>query len=197
MPTIPSTPSPPVLAWHIVIGGFLQHEGQPVGMVRLWRELYGLHASPETVVALRSWDDSMSNLAEMMYRHRPHSGESAQVKIYGYSWGGASAINLCRRLDELGFSVERLLLCDAVYRSWVPIMRFFRAFCPHRKLRVPENVRRVEWFFQRVDWPRGHRVTANQEMTESTGTELHLPHCNMDESSAFHEAAYAAARGEP
>lgn len=178
-------------SWHIVISGFLQHEGKSHGMVSLWRSLRS-HASPTCCVELRSWNDDWRALAELIYRCRSHRPKSRpHVKIYGYSWGGYSATLLARELARREIVVDAMVLSDAVYRHWYRL-GWWRAFSPWSYIEIPNNVREVTWFVQAKDWPRGHELIAEDEKrTLIAGPKLapsHVGHCEMDDLTAFHDA---------
>ena len=72
-----------IAKWHVVISGFLQNEGKPTGMVRLWQMLR-LHSGPEACVELRNWNENWRQFAELIHRVRPLASEPA-VQVYAYS----------------------------------------------------------------------------------------------------------------
>lgn len=201
----------PIHNWHIVISGFLQNEGKPTGMVQLWRELHKEHAGPDTCVALRTWRDDMNALAEMIWRLRqkdePTHLLSFQpwVYIYGYSWGGTTAVHLARQLQRRGIPVRAMVLSDAVYRH-----RYFagnwRALVPGSEIIIPKNVQEVIWFVQRQPLfrcrrpfinPRGHKlVCENPQVTKKHRSQRvrMVDHAYMDDVSVFHLAAHGVAK---
>lgn len=185
--------------WHIVISGFLQHDGQPHGCVALWNRLRTLSDCSTQQVERMAWNDDVAALAEFIHRLRPdlagHDRQRAPlVNLYGYSWGGMTAVKLARALQRHGIEVPTLVLSDAVYRHWYWLGNW-RAFVPWRKIVVPSNVKRVVWFVQRENWPRGHRlVAANPRTTKiEPPIGLGLRHTDMDDAAAFHRAALEAA----
>ena len=172
--------------WHIVIPGFLQREGRPTGMEdRVWARLHAELAAPETVVLLREWNTDFRQLAERIWRMRPEYGPPA-IGIYAYSWGGASAVLLCRALRLRGLRVPYLLLCDPVYRHrywWGQ----WRAFVPWT-IEIPDNVNHVYWWRQRWNWPHSHQLVA----ADPDQTRIHEPidvkatHQYIDDYRPFH-----------
>ncbi|KKM24471.1 hypothetical protein LCGC14_1604750 [marine sediment metagenome] len=122
--------------FHIVISGFLQNEGKPNGMIRLWSDLYKEHACHDTLVMMKTWNDNMDSLAEFIWRM---AEENAIIKVYGYSWGGAAAIKLAKSLGKRGLKISAMVLSDAVYRHsyW---LGNWRAFVRCFKITIPTNV---------------------------------------------------------
>jgi hypothetical protein len=58
---------------------------------------------------------------------------------------------------------------------------------------VPGNVRRVEFFRQRVNRPHGHALVAENDHTELIDRGLlQLSHARIDDSRAFHSVALQA-----
>ncbi len=172
--------------YHIVISGFLQTEGKPNGMIRLWRDLHKSHAGPDTLVLLRTWNDNMNTLAEFIWRL---AADNVSVKIYGYSWGGAAAMRLARGLQRRGINVLNMVLSDAVYRHgyW---LGNWRALVPFSCLTVPSNVKVVQWFRQQGELWRisGHTVIA-EDPNKTWILPAHIALCShayMDDLPVFH-----------
>lgn len=176
----------PILIWHVVISGFLQDEGQPTGMVELWRRLRKLTGA-ETCVELRNWNDNWRQFAELIWRMRPYHGKP-DVRVYAYSWGaGWGAMQLARQLKRRGINVRVMVLSDPVYRSPWLLLRWLSlgslAF-----IVVPDNVQEVLWFRQKVNRPKGHRLVAEDpdrtRIAESKWAEV--AHQYMDDLDEFH-----------
>ena len=186
----------PIRDWHIVIGGFLQHMGRPHGMIRLWREIRDL-SNEYTEVMLLSWNDNMSHIAEFVWRacEETDGARDAKVRIYGYSWGGSSAVRLARELAARGLGVDWLVLSDPVYRHWYKVGRW-RAFWPWRRIYIPHNVRNVAWYRQQTNWPRSHALVWNSQSTHMSGPiTLKVTHQYMDDALAYHRRAHQIAAG--
>jgi len=181
----------PVRCWLICISGFLQDEGDPSGIMRLWRRLEneihngGRHTRPSTVVVPKTWQCDVDALSDLVFRLRPNAGGPI-VRIAGYSWGGATAANLCRSLQRKGVGVDKLILCDPVYRGW----RAWRAFCPWARIHIPENVATVWRFYQRTNLPRGHRLVAADNTTVHEQELGRVTHQYADDSPVFFDCAY-------
>ena len=178
----------PINRWHIVISGFMQTEGKPTGMVKLWR-IMRLFTHPSVGVEIRSWCSNWSDMAELIWRCQPDSG-AVDVRIYAYSWGGFSAMLLAKELGERGIDVSAMVLSDPVYRHWYRL-GWWRAFVPWRRIVVPPNVRRVWWFRQRENFPRAHGLVAKSKERTLIYEPVLLErfHEYMDDAAAFHEQA--------
>lgn len=173
--------------WHIVISGFRQHEGQPTGMVKLWRRLHRLHAQGGVCVELRAWNDNWRDLAELIWRVQPADAPPI-VKVYAYSWGaGYGAIELSRHLLRRGIGVSWMVLSDPVYRSRWLATRWL-ALVPWQSIIVPRNVRAVRWFRQQLCLPRGHALCAEErERTHiAPPVWVDVAHPYMDDYPLFH-----------
>lgn len=167
--------------WHLVFAGFLQDEGEATGCLRLYREMHGIFASSGCAVELCEWNRRVDPIATRIARLT--NGHLPIVCLYGYSWGGQTAVNLSWELARRGFVVRHMVLCDAVrrHRYW---LGNWRAFWPGSKVVVGPTVLDVEWFVQHNDWPRGHEVVAAEKSRtriappHNTGS---VTHAHMDE----------------
>ncbi len=174
--------------WVICFTGALQHEGNDVGVVRLWNELRTKHSSPDTCILLYSWDHSVDHLAELMWRLVQLDSLHANILVVGYSWGGMTAVNLCRALDRRGdLMVRDLVLCDAVYRHRYRF-GYWRSLASWFTIKIPSNVCRVRWFRQYENRPRGHNLKAKSIATDiQNPVTLNVKHNMMDDQPRFHE----------
>ncbi len=182
--------------FHIVISGFLQNEGKPNGMVRLWGDLYAEHACEETLVMMKTWNDSMDSLAEFIWRM---AEEDAVIKVYGYSWGGAAAMKLAKALKKRGLKVHAMVLSDAVYRHsyW---LGNWRAFVRCFKIKVPTNTGPVHWFRQKSKLGKlsGHDIVLESPFGFSWLAKpvwCNCSHQYMDDNRLFQNKVLEVARG--
>jgi len=114
--------------WIIVYGGFTQNLATQGAAGDLWVELYYKHAGPDCAVLYFPWHYSTAALANLVEAHcRP----SDRVEVFGYSYGGQTAIELTWRLHRRGIPVYALELGDPVYRSKWFVMRW-RSLIPTR-----------------------------------------------------------------
>lgn len=199
------SPSRAVYEWHIVFGGFLQtaDSGSVNGTLELWSKLHQKHSGARTVVEWHPWSVNTDALAEKVLQFR--NGVLPRVYVYAYSWGGTAAVRFARNLRKRGLFVSRMILSDAVYRHWYWLGQY-RAAVSWSRLIVPDNVRFVDWFYQRNPRfslrrlmtgtgtffePAGHQVEAENpaETRVCKGIELPQDHCHMDNADAWHAMA--------
>ncbi len=199
----------PIERWHFVIPGLTQSEGKPDGWSLLWRELN--HLSTDTCcVEFKTWHSRWSDIAEVVSLFRGSSLPT--VKVYGYSFGGYSAVLLARQLMRRGIPVHTLLLCDAVLR-YPFVLGDWRSMAPGT-ITIPKNVRNVysyrqthprfsfhrnggEWTgWKRWPQPAGHDLVAECPIH----TYMHEPlildaeHVWMDDQPEVHAKAQQIAK---
>ncbi len=187
--------------FHIVISGFLQNEGKPHGMIRLWGNLYHEHACDDTLVIMKTWNDNMDSLAELIWR-TINTEVDAFIKVYAYSWGGAAAMKLAKALKKRGLKIHVMVLSDAIYRHsyW---LGNWRAFVRCLEIVVPSNVGPVWWFKQKSKFGKisGHDIVADQSGIGFDKATVFAPvlcncsHQYMDDNLLFHNKAHEIARG--
>ncbi|MGE0605526.1 MAG: hypothetical protein AB7O62_00265 [Pirellulales bacterium] len=176
----------PIDDWHICISGFRQPPGYPSGIQTVWSRLRRAHNNGRVAVEYWEWCAAWDQVAELIWNFR-RPGHVPRVFIYAYSWGGGWGFTrLARALQKRGIEVPTAVLCDPVYCSplWVG---WFAAFLSWKTIRVPANVKRVLHFFQRQNWPRGHRPVAVDPSATlvEPGRELRLEHHYMDDAEEF------------
>ncbi len=188
------SPAPVVPEWHIVLSGFMQHAGDVNGTVVIWDEMRFL-VPDAAVVAHHGWNANLADVAELIKKLSPDATKP-RVNIYGYSWGGWSAVLLAYQLRRRGINVVHMVLCDAVYRHWYHL-GWWRAFASWVRILVPDNVRRVTHFRQTQSSPKGHVVkAANPGRTQMDPvTWLSVDHMWMDRTPEFRLACLDAAKG--
>lgn len=186
--------------WHIVISGFQQRRGTLNGMVKIWNDLIDIVShKPRARVELLLWGDDVSDMAEQIKQLSPEL-EMPIVNIYGYSWGGQSAVNLCRELRKRSIKVNRLILSDPVYRAARFLMFFWifqwRAYWDAVTISIPDTVLRATAFYQRSNYPRGHLLVADNPGLTVIDEPIILStdHCWMDRQDEFRDACRQAAR---
>lgn len=185
---------PPIYEHHLLFAGHLQNRGEMVGQVYLWRHLHHLLAGSDTTVELHPWHADVEPIAELIWRTRPEEC-LPDVYLYGYSWGGMTAVNLAGALHARGIGGIQMVLSDPVYRhrywlgNWRTLLR--------TTIWVPQNVTDVWSFFQLQNWPSGHPVKAIHPecTTVHKPRELHVRHAYMDDHDTYHCMAERVARG--
>lgn len=179
----------------VFISGFRQSAKRFNGVLRQFlaamerrREL----AAGDARIEYRAWDTNWEEFGEYC---RNMVGLFGEVSIVGYSWGaGWGAKRLAVELQARGIEIPRMLLCDPVYRSpvlpaWLPLNPLSLI---HRgrltpRIKLPSNIRRVDWLRQEISRPRSHDLVAvNPQATRiKPPIELELIHSEMDESREF------------
>lgn len=185
----------PIEEWHICISGFTQNLGRPSGLELLWSKIRNRHHNGRVcVMDPRTWNDNWAHVAEFIWRLRPPHA-APRIGVYAYSWGaGWGFPQLARECAKRGLVIDVAVLADPVYRHWYRAGNW-RAFWPLSTIRVPRSVDRVHWFYQSQNWPRGHRVVAEDPTCTAIwpGMELSADHAYMDDAREFHELALHAA----
>ena len=168
---------------HLMITGFTERRDEmSAGLGDLWYQIHKRYAGPDTINHLFHWFESPRNVARWIHRHcyNREEGTYPEIQIVGYSFGGQTAINVCRELDNLAnITVRSLTLIDAVRRRTRWPIGWLSAFNRIARLTVPANVQRVDSFIQRQNWPRGHKVT-NYLGEEVGQVELMVKHGQID-----------------
>lgn len=103
-----------------------------------------------------------------------------RLDIIGYSYGGYSAVLLCRELRALGVAVNHLWTIDAVFRIW-DHWGSLRSLRDYWIIAVPQNVRVVTSWRQKVNKPRGHWICTYKTTTHDARS-LNVRHAEADDS---------------
>lgn len=146
--------------WHLVISGFTQKLEHPNGCQNLWNAIRRARRDCyEAATRLDPWNSDWAGIAELVWRFRPTDRPPA-VFVYAYSWGGGWGFpQLAEQLADRGIEIEHAVLSDAVYKSPLRLLAPL-SLTPWPEIRVPENVREVDWFYTRNGLPAGHKVVA-------------------------------------
>lgn len=177
----------------ICIGGFTQGIGDRSGLFRLWLKLLRLRG-PNVSVDLWKWDTRWGDVAEQIFL-ASEDWENTRIVVAAFSYGGGwGFLRLARELGRRGLDIETAVLSDAVYRTKHWLFKWL-AFVDWPVIKVPDNVRQVFWFFQRMDRPRGHKVVAVDEIATKIepGVQLHASHVFCDDHASFHKLAISVA----
>lgn len=163
--------------WIVVISGFLQNKGEPNGITRIWRQLHAKMTDSTSVVYHLTWDSDIKATAEFMFRYS-NRHQRPKILLAGYSWGGQTAANLAFELDRRGLHVDQFVTADAVHRHKYWFGRW-RAMVPWSKIRIPDSVKRVTWFRQKMNKPAGHQLVGKNV---GDPIELHVAHQYADDA---------------
>ncbi len=179
--------------WHIIISGFKQRRHQQNGMTDLWLKMRK-HSSEHVCVQKCVWKEPWE---EVVAEIRRASSDRVFVNIYAYSWGGGYGfVRLAQELAKVRIPVHTAVLCDPVFRRlWLPTWMNLApsSLMDEQKIHVPNNVGRVEWFYQTMNKPSGHTpVPTFPVTTVCEGWRLRREHTDMDSAPEFHDACMKA-----
>lgn len=176
----------PIRKWVVCVSGFLQNRSKPTGMLRLWRDLHGV-VGPDAQLLLLNWNDDAAEYAELIWQFAQESPDPS-IAVFGYSWGGMTAVHLARELERRGMGVGCMVLSDPVYRHWWWPRRW-TSLVRWVEIEIPANVKRVGRFYQQYDKPAGHKLKlADPEQTRVVfDCEVVRSHVYMDDLLPFHE----------
>lgn len=176
-----------VRKWLILISGYRQSYERMTGMDRLFIQVlekgYRVEYWP--------WNSDWEGNAAFIHRHSP---QEVEIIVAAYSWGGGhGAVKLSEQLRDRGRLIHHMILCDPVYRaSWAP--SWFNllpmSMTKDRTIRYPSTVEQIDWFYQRIDKPAGHKPIGARVV--SAGTELTYTHSGIDDSGEFHATVLEA-----
>lgn len=185
----------PITRWIIPISGFSQHPNQRTGMSELALKMHeGIGKEPGCWVhPVLVWNADWESLARSI---QVNSCRDAKIFIVAYSWGaGWGSVQLARCLRKIGMEVEAMFLCDPVYRSRFWCMTWRSRLTKNSLLswlvpvvKIPSNVKLVDWTRQFEDWPQGHDLVEASPSTVIPPAiiEQGVIHNQMDESETFH-----------
>lgn len=173
-------------------------------------DTYRTYASSTTLVEYYPWYiapwDIARRIAQLNEDCLAAYGERLKIQLVGYSFGGQTAANICRWLqDDLpeypDVTIDQLCLCDAVARrgrlGWI------HALNPFSTIRVPRNVKWLNAFVQRhrrfrikppFFYPAGHRILREVPTLQDFAwnrfdpIELDAEHTEIDNHPHFHAA---------
>ncbi len=189
----------------ILFAGFLQRVGSPQnGILQLRDRLYRSIAGPDFLIDYYPWYIGADEIARMISELDAECEDlllrRLRVMIVGFSWGGATAVQVCSRLARQGICVDQLTLCDPVARHGR--LGWLRALLPWSRLVVPDSVLRLTVFRQRHPrfrptppffFPGGQRVVSGANTRINGVFELDLEHWEMDSAPDFHRVVFAEA----
>lgn len=140
------------------------------------------HASIGNETWLFAWRHNTRTLASWIKCARP--GDS--ISIVGFSYGGYSAVLLCRELQRLGVRVNHLYLIDAVARPWRRVGSLRSLIDHYWWISVPRNVWQVTSWRQQINYPRGHKIVCESRATTHNQYTLNVPHSQADDNDQVH-----------
>ncbi len=166
----------------ILISGFTEGRFERTGTYRLYRKMQRQFGD----VILCEWDDDFKELAKLLY-----SDNVSELLVCAYSWGAGNGLS---ELSKHFLGPIKAILCDPVYRSKFPWMRWRaltnKFFEP--TIKYPHNVTVVRWFNQTLNKPSGHRVKAGKIIPDNPTT-LNVKHSEIDDTESYHKSCITAA----
>jgi hypothetical protein len=175
---------------HQCISGFTQNEGYFHGVMKLSERLHetGIDDGFNHRVILNRWNSDWKKIAEYYWLLAEYYIEPISLCIYAYSWGaGWGAMQLAKHLSNSRIQIRVMVLSDPVYRHKNYLMRLLNIPIFDPIIKVPHNVKEVFSFKQRTNWPRGHRLIAdNGTVIHPTVVIENCTHQKMDDSWLFH-----------
>ena len=166
----------------ILISGFTEGRFERTGTYRLYKKMRDKFGE----VILCEWNDDFEKLAKLL-----RDEGVSEILVCAYSWGAGNG------LVELAKHYRRsinAILCDPVYRSKYPWMRWRaltnKFFQP--TIRYSHNVKVVRWFNQTVNKPSGHMVTAGTIIPDKPTT-LNVEHSKIDDTESYQKSCLTAA----
>lgn len=177
-----------IKCWILIIGGNTQSLGRRHGTGELWLDLR-TYSSPDICVLQLAWNDNMREIAE---RIAAYSEPDPRILVAAYSWGAGHGLpQLAKALQRHGLGCHAVVN-DPVYRSRLMSFRWL-AFVPGMCVRLPDNVRVVDWFTQKSSpLLKGHDLSGGHYLPEPV--QLNRKHIDMDDAPAYHDAVWSAAQ---
>lgn len=168
----------------ICISGFRQGLGADNGTHEIWEALRK-YQSAQVQVTVCTWNDDWRGRAELI---DAFSDPDALILVAAYSWGAGYGLRkLAKHLRKRGRSIDMAVLCDPVYRSRVPLFRWL-ALVRRWRIRLPENIRRAVWFYQRNRHPMGHLPRPADDPRVIRLQQLDETHNSIDEAEEYYNA---------
>lgn len=164
-----------------IIGGFTEKDFDLTGSRKLYNELQVRF--PKQRVEFAQWKEGKA-LGEYFT-----SVGVSEALVGAYSWGGGYG------LPELAKAFEgnvTAILCDPVYRSRFPWMRW-RALTHYwiPTIKFSDNVSVLHWFSQKFNRPGNDNISAINQ--PDMARYLPYSHTEIDDSKEYHDAVVEAA----
>lgn len=175
---------------HIFGMGFTQTLGSNSGQISLWLKARAMGSLNHCILTPMQWRTDPKEIANFL---KLLSSDNTKIFGYFYSWGaGWFFRRLVKEMRSLGIGFESVVLCDPVVRSsvlpqWLPINPTSLMSWP--TLSIPDNVKEVYVFRQKVDKPRAHRVVAANPVRTRlvSDVELSVKHSDMEDQPEYHD----------
>ena len=170
----------PVERWIVCYTGRHQ-EGRYSGIENIQAALHQQCLCKTSIVMLKSWRDSVEDLASRMWYRRPDVGQP-RVCVLGFSYGGYTATLLADEIYErFDWEVEVMILIDPVARlldRWPTSL----SYLPWWSINLSDHVNTCWHWYQKTERLRGHRVKHVKGKTVMHPRELQLSHSEIDDA---------------
>jgi hypothetical protein len=143
-----------IAKWYIFINGHGQGARVHTGLGYAYRQTRDMHCEDSAVIELHDWRTNVKTLAT---RIAAQSVESPLISLSGFSYGGMTAVSLCRILERYNLDVTKLFLVDAVWRKRDKIASPW-SLLDRWRIHTPANVRSCLSWRQHVGVLKGHQV---------------------------------------
>ena len=163
----------------VIFSGFTQQWDEETGSDTLYKRLmpYAEFGSHDELVLIfkREWHD-WEELAKWL-----NLNNVSECFVCGYSWGAGHGLVKFAKTFSGAISC---VLCDPVFRSRWPWMRWKAIRRKQNTITYPSNVTVKKVFYQTMDEPGNDLVKDVAHRTR-----LSVPHTQIDSHPAYHEAA--------
>lgn len=171
----------------VVISGFTEGQYEQTGSADLHTQLFDRfhrwdgHDDMVMVFPLKKWNHDWKGFADYLNRNT-----FSKAFVCAYSWGAGFGL---RELSKRFLGGITCVLCDPVFRSKYPWMRWLALRRKHNVIKYPKNVTVKKVFYQDIDEPGNDLVHGFGKRTR-----LNVPHTQIDNHPAYHGAAIKYAK---
>lgn len=169
------------------------------GSINIHRDMRKF-ANPQTEVHLLQWNHHPRAYARRVAKNwKP--GSKIQLNVYSYG-GGWWALEFLDELLQIAphIRVDTVVMCDPVLRyPWSKFWLKWKALF-HQILEVPDNVKRVCHFYQKLTEPGGDDILVCRDTEIAYSRRLDYPHVKIDNSPEYGAACLEEAKrlfGDP
>lgn len=174
----------------IVISGFTEGQYELTGSAKLHTKLFDRfqsfdgHDDLVMVFPLKHWKHDWAGFAKHL---NDHGYEKAVVAAY--SWGAGFGL---REFSKSYKGQINAILCDPVYRSRWPWMRWLALRKKQNTIKYPSNVTVLQQFAQKMDEPGDDKVKSHGKIIRPTY--ISKPHSQIDDSETYHKYTISKAK---
>lgn len=188
------------IVYHLLIGGYRQHFGQPTGMYRLREKLVNNYhyCNGHSRVELHEWNSDWKAVVRNLVLLQQDTAQPLLIGVYAYSYGvGWGAMQLAKYMSKcisLNLKIDKAVFCDGVFRHPLLIMRWMSLLKRRNWLlgdpiiKLPPNVfREIYCFRQEIGRPQGHYILpTDDEVIIHPPVLLPRNHADIDDAPEFH-----------